>query len=545
MSGLLPANTTIQLSNNDGDIAHQGILASNVSGTTFLTSTFPTTSTGTSLGHYHYTEDTTNSLKFLNASGLGGGGHQFWHSSSTETPLKTLEINRIGVITSTNFSVDKSIQGGTTLVNLPPIIVGQPTQVVFNYPPGLDSFGIQFGVYDNPVQVLFNAGVFVTGVTYYAQATNAQTLTIRTTSNPSDPPLDCSVFTNGQIPFAFVSSSTPSSLQTAVLSDNLTITDDNNSSILSTTSLRNSTNKTILDMNSNELALIDPTTANYTSTLNGYNLIVSDGSNASYIRGANIATGSSAISSTLTSVDLRIENNTLNLQSILSSTDLLFNNVSLPARVTATEGEIDILQIKQTNTIQVYSSPAIYADGRPPLPVPSASSNTYAQFGWYFKNTTAGWKINWYQPPATGMLVSDILGLYLRFFNCSTTSNDNSPFLTILTTPTGSGDFFPGFFHSSMTYILDATPVANTSYTMFMNVTGSCPNPSSYASNLVPMEISPVNNPRGVYAPTDSVLAIVIGSNSASPVNSVEFIAQKLGVMTASGTQELLYQTLL
>jgi hypothetical protein len=79
---------------------------------------------------------------------------------------------------------------------------------------------------------------------------------------------------------------------------------------------------------------------------------------------------------------------------------------------------------------------------------------------------------------------------------------------------------------------------------MFMNVS-SCPTPSSYGSNIQTMIQSPVNNPRGTYAPTESVLAIVIGSNSVSAVNSVEFIAQKLGVMTATGTQELLYQTLL
>ena len=222
------------------------------------------------------------------------------------------------------------------------------------------------------------------------------------------------------------------------------------------------------------------------------------------------------------------------------------NNIATNTSNIATNtSDINILEVKQTNVLQVYSSPAIYADGRPPLAVPSSSSNTYAQFGWYFKNTTAGYKINWYQPPATGMLVSDIIGLYLRFFNCATTSNDNSPFITILTTPTGNNDFFPGFFHSSMTYIINTTPVANTSYTMFMNVTGTCPTPSAYASNIQTMIQSPVNNPRGVYAGTDSVLAIVIGTNSASAVNSVEFIAQKLGVMTASGTQELLYQTLL
>jgi hypothetical protein len=133
----------------------------------------------------------------------------------------------------------------------------------------------------------------------------------------------------------------------------------------------------------------------------------------------------------------------------------------------------------------------------------------------------------------------------MRYFNCSTTSNDNSPFLYVLTTPTGSGDYFPGFFKSSMVYIINTTPVANTSYTMFMNVSGSCPTPSAYASNIQTMIQSPVNNPRGTYAPTESVLAFVIGSNSASPVNSVEFIAQKLGIMTATGTQELNFMSLL
>ena len=222
------------------------------------------------------------------------------------------------------------------------------------------------------------------------------------------------------------------------------------------------------------------------------------------------------------------------------------NNIATNTSNIATNtSNISTLTIKQTNVLQVYSSPAIYADGRPPATVPSSSSNTYAQFGWYFKNTTAGYKINWYMPPATGMKVSDILGLYMRYFNCSTTSNDNSPFLTVYTVPTGSGDYAPGFFHSSMTYVINTTPVANTNYTMFMNVSGTCPTPSSYASNIQTMIQSPVSNPKGTYASTETILAIVIGTNSASAVNSVEFIAQKLGVMTASGTEELLYQTLL
>jgi len=395
MSGLLPENTSLQLGDLAGNITHQGVLGSNASGTTLLTGTFPTTSTGTSLGHYHYTEETTNSLKFLNASGTGGGGHQFFHSSSTQSPLKVLEANR------TATTIDTQLKNTSS-------------KVVLN-----------------------------------------------------------------------------------MVSNDLTLTEDLSQSIVSHEAFR----------------------FKYNGAVN------------------------TQINNSPENPNVIFTSATTNSQ--LSASDLTFGGVSLPTRVTTAESDINILEVKQTNALQVYSSPAIYADGSPPLPVPSSSSNTYAQFGWYFKNSTTGLKINWYQPPATGMLVSDILGLYLRFFNCATTSNDNSPFLTVLTTPTGNNDFFPGFFHSSMTYILNATPVANTNYTMFMNVTGSCPNPASYASNLVPMRISPVNNPRGVYAGTDSVLAFVIGTNSASAVNSVEFIAQKLGVMTASGTQELLYQTLI
>jgi hypothetical protein len=111
--------------------------------------------------------------------------------------------------------------------------------------------------------------------------------------------------------------------------------------------------------------------------------------------------GTSTITKTSVLNDVLILTNDTDV-SIFSSTDLIFNSISLPFSVKT-------LTIKQTNALQVYSSPAIYADGRPPLGVPSSSSNTYAQFGWYFKNSTAGWKINWYMPPNTNMIVSDVI----------------------------------------------------------------------------------------------------------------------------------------
>jgi hypothetical protein len=50
---------------------------------------------------------------------------------------------------------------------------------------------------------------------------------------------------------------------------------------------------------------------------------------------------------------------------------------------------------------------------------------------------------------------------------------------------------------------------------------------------------STVNNPRGTFLPTQQILAITIGTNSASPVNAVECVFQKLGIQTANGTTEM------
>jgi len=218
----------------------------------------------------------------------------------------------------------------------------------------------------------------------------------------------------------------------------------------------------------------------------------------------------------------------------LSATDLVFDSTSIVSQITN-------LQIKQTSVINQNISAAIYADGRPPASPPSVVSQTYAYTpSWYFKNTTAGYKINWYIGATPGMIVSDILGLYLSFFNGNNSSNDNCPYIIIYTTPTGSGDYAPGFFHSSFTYIFDSSvnPTTNSRYTQFANIT-SCPTPNHYGSTLVNMIPTTVQNPKGTYLPSQSVEFFAIGSDSASPVNTTEFAVSKFGIMTASGTTEI------
>jgi hypothetical protein len=48
-----------------------------------------------------------------------------------------------------------------------------------------------------------------------------------------------------------------------------------------------------------------------------------------------------------------------------------------------------------------------------------------------------------------------------------------------------------------------------------------------------------VPNPKGTYAPTESVAFFSIGTNSAAAVNSLEIAVSKFGIMMASGTSEV------
>lgn len=185
--------------------------------------------------------------------------------------------------------------------------------------------------------------------------------------------------------------------------------------------------------------------------------------------------------------------------------------------------------ITQTNPLFQY----------PPQFPSSTIINTYGYYGWAFQNATAGLQISWYYAPDYDMEVQDVLGLYMNYFNVASTSNDDLPFISIYTKPLGSGDIIPGFAHSKITYIANFTPAANSPYSSFMNITGTQPTPFAYGHEQVGMIQSPVMpNPSGTYTPTMKVLAIAVGTNSASPVNQVNFVMSKVGVCIAGCNNE-------
>jgi hypothetical protein len=569
----------IVVRNEEGTANTANVLASNVSSTTVL-NTFPTSTTGSSLGHYHFTEPTTNALKFLNVSGTGVGGHAFYTSNSTTAPIETARFDTNGM------TIDKSTAGAPVLVNLPNITISTPTAVVFQSPINQPPWNI-VGL-GNPIQVLQNTANMQTGITYYLTAQSTQLGQV--TTNPDGTGfIDTSDLQSLPQPIlAWVNGSLPSVPQIININDDITLTTGTKSCSLSATLLRNSTIKTTLDMDNNTLQFVDAlgTTSTVMSS-NSYVLtnqpesvtlgfgnnrfFISNGSNITtniytgQFQNTNITAGNQTVLETnyldvnllntnqkarLTSASLTLNDLTTNV-SILTPTDLTFNGISLVNQVDDNTNDIETnttdietLTIKQTTPNLQYISAAITADARPPIAPNTTITQTYAFTpAWYFKNSFASNnKINWYIGGDIGMTVSQVLGLYMNIFNPSMTSNDNCPFIVIYT----ANDAVPpvNFYKSKRTYIFNqsVTPVINTRYLMFSDVSSTCPTPSTYGSVLNNMELSTVAGSNvGAFAPTEVILAFSIQTNSASVFNSVEFAVNKFGIMTPTGTQEVLF----
>jgi hypothetical protein len=434
----------IVVRNADGTASTNGVLGSNTSGTTILT-TFPTTSTGTSLGHYHYTEATTNALQFLNVAGTGSGGHKFYTSNSTTAPINTATFDANGM------TIDKSTAGSPILINLPDLTISTNVVVVFATPINQPPWNI-VGV-GNPVQVLQNTVNMQTGITYYLSGLSTQ-LGQLTTNPDGTGIIDCTDLVSLPQPILAWESGqfSPSTIQTLNLLDNMTITSDTD-------------------------------------------------------------------------------------VSVLSATDLTFNTVSL-------QEILNTLQITKTTTANQYISAAITADARPPIAPTTTITQQFAfSPAWYFKNSFASNnKINWYMGGDIGMTVSQVLGLYMNIFNTTMVSNDLPPFLTIYTTNDTPNP--PNFYKSKRTYVFNQsiTPVVNTRYLMFQDVSGTCPTPFHYGSVLNNMELSTVAGSNvGAFGASEVILAFAIGTNSAATINTIEFAISKFGIMTPYGTQEILF----
>lgn len=181
---------------------------------------------------------------------------------------------------------------------------------------------------------------------------------------------------------------------------------------------------------------------------------------------------------------------------------------------------------------------AVVADGSPPVPIPVIR---YGYQGWYYTNSDA-WvssaptvrnKINWYLGPnvaattatttATTVGALQYVRLCLRVFNRVST-----PFLTVYTKTTGSGDA-GGWYKSKRTYVISESDydslTNNTSYCFYVCWNGYSVAPFSVGHTNAVLTLSTVaGGAVGGFGTGETILAYSIGTNSSSARGNVEFI---------------------
>jgi hypothetical protein len=522
--------------------------------------------------HNFETDGLSNHLNINNdASGNWTGeigGFQFSTINSTLTePIELLTIDTNGL------TIDKSIQGGAILVNLPNVTISTNVVVVFASPINQPPWNL-VGV-GNPVQVLQNTVNMQTGITYYLSAQSTQLAQI--TTNPDGTGIiDCTDLVSLPQPIlAWVNGIGPSIPQIININDDITITSDTKSCSLSATLLRNNTIKTTLDLNNNTLQFVDAlgTTSttmasdNYVITNQPEGVSLGLANNRFFITNQSISTTTNIYTgqvqqtnltagnqtvlttdyldvnklnttqkSSLTSSSLSITDLSSNV-CVLSPTDLTFNGISITSNELNNTKSISKLQY--ANPINIANSPAIYGTlpSSPPM-IPTTNAINTGFNGWYYRNISAAYNnISWstgFQP--SSYVVSNLKGIYFTFVSLTTTSK---PFISVYTLPAQPPG---GFYNSRRSYvpaIAPATITAGIPYIYYYMFDNNYPIPFKYCHQAVPLSLSAVN-PVGAFGPNELLYFMSINTNSISPANTEELIISESGVIIDDGTGTLI-----
>jgi len=212
---------------------------------------------------------------------------------------------------------------------------------------------------------------------------------------------------------------------------------------------------------------------------------------------------------------------------------------AVQTELTAIDGRLDNLEeINSVKKIHVFEDNIqIYADGRPGVKDPSTNiySNGLVRDGWYFKNSLAGQKINWYFFDGTTqgtITLANFSAYAVMTFDAITAY----PILAFYTFPTGVGDVIPGFAHSRVVYANPLVPVAvaGVKYLVYFGDEPAA-HPELPRIKLTKSTISSA----GDQNPAEVVLTASFGSDSGEPVNEVQFLVETLGVNSPTVKQEM------
>lgn len=195
---------------------------------------------------------------------------------------------------------------------------------------------------------------------------------------------------------------------------------------------------------------------------------------------------------------------------------------ALDDRIVPIEDRAEVL------TVYAYENNAqVYADGQPGV----RDTSALIRDGWYFKNSVAGQKINWYYFDGASqgnVTLGDLKSSY-AVMTFDAVSGASSPIIAIYTFPTGTGDVIPGFAHSRIVYDGPMTPIPVVGK-QYLVYAGENPpvHPQLPRINLALIPGSSI----GDKLPTEQILTISLGSSSGAAVNQIQYMVETLGLFS-------------
>lgn len=170
------------------------------------------------------------------------------------------------------------------------------------------------------------------------------------------------------------------------------------------------------------------------------------------------------------------------------------------------------------------SNASVYADGAPGIEDPQNRP------GWYFINNTAGKKVNWYFYTGSDGITLGNFSAY-AVVTLDNPSNDNAPFFGIYTAKQNDGNDASSWYRSRVVYVVPGSFTVGTKYLLH---TGADPLVHTDLPRIQ-LQLSTVSTTnKGPRAPSEVVSTASLGSNSASAVNTVKFVAESIGIVSPS-----------
>ena len=212
----------------------------------------------------------------------------------------------------------------------------------------------------------------------------------------------------------------------------------------------------------------------------------------------------------------------------------------------ATIARVTTLENKQPLIIStpLYNVASVYADSSGSVDyIPQALTAVTPYSGFYYKNNLNE-KVNWYVQPDIGLTVGDIKLLMLNLYNVSATTGQGIPFISVYTKTDNITPNAASWYKSRKTYMIDyanVTPTINTQYSLKATLKPVNYSPSAWGHNKLDA-VTIAGNDKGSFADSESVLFFSIGTSSNSQAGLFEFIASKFTVITASATNEFIFQ---